>query len=192
MRRFEQVKRLYKNITQNYTDTAFTEITLVAITAAFDQLFELSWKVLKEYLYSVDGIREAKTGSPSLILKLAYREGLINNESMWLEMLDRRNDDTHHYNSAVALLYATLIVKTYLPFIGGFIEDMEKLIAPEPNIDEGVIGLTELAGKSGMQFDILLGLLYEKTGYSSIEELTSNWSRVKDVCAALELFKDKE
>ncbi|WP_418875189.1 nucleotidyltransferase substrate binding protein, partial [[Clostridium] scindens] len=43
-----------------------------------------------------------ETGSPKMIMKLAYRAGMIKDEQAWLAMLDMRNTLAHSYNEDVA------------------------------------------------------------------------------------------
>ena len=41
---------------------------------------------------------EGATGSPKIILRTAYRAGMIKNEDAWLRALQERNNVTHSYN----------------------------------------------------------------------------------------------
>ena len=43
-----------------------------------------------------------KTGSPRQVLKTAYQAGMINNEEVWLQALQARNNVAHAYNEAIA------------------------------------------------------------------------------------------
>lgn len=49
------------------------------------------------------GYDEGAMGSPKLILKTAYKAGLIKDEELWLKALQERNNVTHSYNKKVAL-----------------------------------------------------------------------------------------
>lgn len=72
----------------------------------FEFCFELAWKVLKS-LAAYHGL--AGADSPRSALRAAYGQGWIDDESIWLEMLDCRNRMSHTYNSDVALvIYARL------------------------------------------------------------------------------------
>ena len=50
---------------------------------------------------------EGATGSPKIILRTAYRAGMIKNEDAWLRALQERNNVTHSYNvrQAKAIFY---------------------------------------------------------------------------------------
>ena len=47
---------------------------------------------------------EGATGSPKIILRTAYRAGMIKNEDAWLRALQERNNVTHSYNEKIALV----------------------------------------------------------------------------------------
>ena len=49
MKKFEQVKRLYHTMCDEYNHYSNDKIFVSAITSDFDRLFELCWKSLKEY-----------------------------------------------------------------------------------------------------------------------------------------------
>ena len=114
MKKFEQMKRLHGTISRYIDPYNCSDAVISGTTADFDRLFELSWKTLKEYLHGQLGISEAKSGSPKIIIKIAYREGLVNDEKIWLEMLRYRNDDTHQYRKSDAMLYVSRIADRYL------------------------------------------------------------------------------
>ena len=50
MKKFEQVKRLYSVMRDEYQVYSNEKIFVSAITSDFDRLFELCWKTLQEYL----------------------------------------------------------------------------------------------------------------------------------------------
>ena len=63
---------------------------------------EQSWKMMKELL-EAHGYEEGATGSPKIILKTAYQAGMIKDEKVWLQALQKRNNVTHSYNHKIAL-----------------------------------------------------------------------------------------
>lgn len=56
---------------------------------------------MKEILEQ-QGFSENKTGSPRQVLKTAYQSGMINDEELWLQALQARNNVAHAYNEAIA------------------------------------------------------------------------------------------
>ena len=51
----------------------------------------------------IHGYAEGATGSPKIILKTAYKAGMIRDEEQWLRALQARNNVTHSYNQKIAL-----------------------------------------------------------------------------------------
>lgn len=62
----------------------------------FEFTFELLWKTLKRYLHFLG----QSTNNPRDTLKAAFREGLLSDEAIFLQMLDDRNLCTHVYDFA--------------------------------------------------------------------------------------------
>ena len=60
MKKFEQLKRLYKTINGYLNPYDFSDEMISGLTADFDRLFELSWKTLKEYMQDSLMMQEAK------------------------------------------------------------------------------------------------------------------------------------
>ena len=52
---------------------------------------------------------EGATGSPKIILRTAYRAGMIKNEDAWLRALQERNNVTHSYNEKIDILTTQLL-----------------------------------------------------------------------------------
>jgi len=76
----------------------------------FEFTFELGWKFLKDY-FAEKGII---LNYPKEIIQEAFAVGLINNESLWLQMLFDRNMTSHTYNEQLAdEIYHR--IKNYVP-----------------------------------------------------------------------------
>lgn len=91
-------------------------IVIDATIQRFEFTFELFWKTLKKFLLK-EGV-EAKT--PRETLQTAYQLEWINDESIWLTMLNDRNETSHIYDEAMAKRiykniagYLPLLKKTY-------------------------------------------------------------------------------
>lgn len=93
-------------------------LTMSGSVALFEICFEQSWKAMKTIL-TEHGYAEGLTGSPKMIIKLAYSAGMINDEEKWLEMLDSRNDIIHSYNEEVAFRIINHTKKDYICLFEG-------------------------------------------------------------------------
>lgn len=82
----------------------------------FEFTIELFWKVLKKIL----AYEKIETGTPRDTLSKAYQYHLIQNEDLWLNMLDDRNNTSNAYKEKEAKIifdhikdYCPVFVKTY-------------------------------------------------------------------------------
>ena len=176
MKKFEQAKRLLKSLDDYRNTNDFSDEMISAVSADFDRLFELTWKFIKEYMKDTLMIKAAATGSPRDILKLAYREGLIDDEDEWIDMLKDRNDDTHLYNQGVAILYVSRINDRYIPKIRDCIDNFKGLI-PEEELLEKRLNETffESWKKSGLTMDDFVEKIRLEKGYATKREVLDNW-----------------
>jgi nucleotidyltransferase substrate binding protein (TIGR01987 family) len=76
----------------------------------FEFTIELFWKVIKKILLH----EKIESSTPRDALSKAYQYELVDNEGVWLSMLDDRNNTSHAYKEEEAKLIFEHI-KTYLP-----------------------------------------------------------------------------
>lgn len=74
-----------------------------ALIKRFEFTFELAWKCLKEYL-EFNGVPVRDT--PRDIIKASFQRYLINDEQVWLDMIDARNKTAHIYKEEQAIAVA--------------------------------------------------------------------------------------
>lgn len=91
-------------------------VTETGLVNRFPICFEQSWKVMKELLL-MHGYDEGKTGSPRMIIRLAYSAGMIEDEKGWIELLDKGNEVAHSDNEGVAASIIGHTKNTYLALI---------------------------------------------------------------------------
>lgn len=75
------------------------ELSIDGTIQRFEFSFELGWKATKELLLSTQGI-DAKSPKPTL--QEAYRIGWIEDEALWVAMLEDRNNTSHTYDKELA------------------------------------------------------------------------------------------
>ena len=85
----------------NYKEP-YDNVVLTGLVGLYEITFEQSWKMMKEILQN-HGYEEGATGSPKIILKTAYKAGMIKDEELWLRALQARNNVKHSYNQKIAL-----------------------------------------------------------------------------------------
>lgn len=98
----------------DFSLAAENEIYRTGIVGQFNLTFELAWKALQQVL-RVHGVQEAETGSPREIFQLGYKVGFIEDSSVWLLMLKKRNLSVHLYNEAEIDELLILIRDKFIP-----------------------------------------------------------------------------
>ena len=103
MKKYENFCASLKNMKEIYDyDEPYNTVVLTGLVGLYEICFEQSWKMMKEIL-EIHGYEEGATGSPKIILRTAYRAGMIKNEDAWLRALQERNNVTQSYNEKIAL-----------------------------------------------------------------------------------------
>src|SRR5437870_1437336 len=60
----------------------------------FEIAFDVCWKTIKEKLRTEYGV---ETASPKKCFQEAFKQGIISNDTVWIEMTDTRNETTYAY-----------------------------------------------------------------------------------------------
>ena len=103
MKKYENFCSSLGNMKDIYNyEEPYDNVVLTGLVGLYEITFEQSWKMMKEILQN-HGYEEGATGSPKIILKTAYKAGMIKDEELWLRALRARNNVTHSYNEKIAL-----------------------------------------------------------------------------------------
>ena len=114
---FTNLEKAFSNL-QRSLGTPITEPRdLSGIIKDFEMVYELSWKVLKKYLES-EGLQ---TAGPKDVFTKAFHAGYIDDEAMWLAMINDRNQAAHVYDeleaqkivNRVRTDYFSMVAKTF-------------------------------------------------------------------------------
>lgn len=124
---FSNYLRVLKNADFELADS--NEIYRTGVIGQFNLTFELAWKALQAVL-RLHGAEGADTGSPREILQLGYKFGFINDSSVWMLMIKKRNLSVNIYNEEDVDKMIVLIRDS---FITEFV-DLEKVL--EKKVEE--------------------------------------------------------
>lgn len=105
--------------------TLDSDIFCDALIQRFEFTFELTWKLLKAYLEE-EGIQNIN--SPKSVLKAAYANHLIKEESIWIDMLKDRNLTSHIYSEKTAIEISRKIIDDYIPLFKRLLEKIGAMV----------------------------------------------------------------
>lgn len=109
--RFSNFEKAYKLLNKYIDVTINTELERAGLIQLFEVAFELSWKLMKDYLESQDIIAR----SPRESIKKAYQIELIDEGHIWIDALADRNLIVHTYDEEMAKKMVEDIVNIYFP-----------------------------------------------------------------------------
>lgn len=116
----EILKKAYAMLVK-FMENNKTEQEQAGIIQAFEFCYELSWKIMKKFLYK-DGIT---VNSPRTAFREAWINGYIKNAQQWFEFLDARNMTVHTYNEVILKELMGIIPKFKVE-LGELLEFLEK------------------------------------------------------------------
>ncbi len=96
-----------------------------ALIKRFEFTFELGWKSLREFLLA-QGYR-LEIPSPKGVFAFAYQEGILQDEALWLDMLESRNLTSHDYGRELSKEIADKISNRFCKALS----DLNKYIADQ-------------------------------------------------------------
>ncbi|NBV99919.1 MAG: nucleotidyltransferase [Proteobacteria bacterium] len=115
--RFDNLERAYLdliNAVSRIKDTPDDDLIRAGLIQIYEFTLELAWKTLKDY-FEEEGF--AEISSPKKVIRLAFKEGYIQNAEAWLKAIEDRNLTAHTYDKALAKTVAASIMDEYLEII---------------------------------------------------------------------------
>lgn len=109
--RFSNFEKSYKLLGKYIYQPINTELERAGIIQLFEVSFELSWKLMKDYLES----QEIYAKSPRETIKQAYQIELIDEGHIWMDALSDRNLTVHTYDEEMARKMVEDIIQIYFP-----------------------------------------------------------------------------
>ncbi|GAB1475529.1 nucleotidyltransferase substrate binding protein [Bacillota bacterium] len=120
--RFANFEKAYSSLSKYVDRPLNTEIEKAGIIQLFEVAFELSWKLMKDYL-EASGF---DVKSPRETIKQAYQVELIDEGHIWIDALADRNLTVHTYDEKLAKKIVDDIVLIYYPQIKKLYEKIAK------------------------------------------------------------------
>lgn len=119
--RFQNFEKSYLALERALQIKKPSETERAGVIQFFEIAFELSWKLLKDYLET----QGFQVNSPRETLKQAYQSGVVRDGHAWIEALDDRNLTTHTYDEATSLKVEKLIREKYAPLLCQLYNDLK-------------------------------------------------------------------
>jgi nucleotidyltransferase substrate binding protein (TIGR01987 family) len=97
--RFDNFKRAFALLSeaiQMIRERKISALEQEGVIQRFEYTWELTWKVLKDYLEYTGIILETVT--PAAVIKAAIAANIIKNGDVWMSALDSRNKMSHTYD----------------------------------------------------------------------------------------------
>lgn len=120
--RFANFEQSYKLLNKYINQPIRTELERAGIIQFYEIAFELSWKLMKDYL-EAQGL---DVKSPRETIKQAYQVGLIEKGHIWIDALTDRNLTVHTYDEKLAEKMVKDIVQVYFPELRELYEKLSK------------------------------------------------------------------
>lgn len=109
--RFENFSKSFALLEKYAVEKPENELVRAGIIQFFEMSFELSWKVMKDYLEAEGLIVK----SPRETIKTAVQIELIHDGREWLDALVMRNSTSHLYDEAATQEAVEQIYHVYIP-----------------------------------------------------------------------------
>ena len=92
---FNKAFELFTEMQAKYTKDKVNNSNRLALVQSFEIIFELSWKVLKDYLYTKD----IEAFTPRDVIKSAFAAEILPSAQIWIDMARDRNASSHEYST---------------------------------------------------------------------------------------------
>lgn len=121
--RFQNFENAFLFLKKACLLNAYDELQRAGLIQSFEFTFELGWKTLKDYLQD----QGLEVEFPREVIKQAFSSHLIKEGTLWIEMLDKRNQLAHTYNEEQAKLAVHTIKEKYFSLLEQVYTTLKKL-----------------------------------------------------------------
>ena len=116
------IHRLNESLKRDYTQD---DIVIDATIQRFEFTYELSWKLMKAYLEYTGNLEGS---NPRAAIQESFREGIITEGEIWLQMLQDRNLTSHTYDESTAIKIYNNINNEYAKLFEQLLDRIKKRI----------------------------------------------------------------
>lgn len=106
-----------------YLKSPENDINKLAIVQAFEMVFELGWKVLKDYLATKD----IEVFTPRDTIKTAFSSNILPSAQIWIDMAQDRNASAHEYSKDKVNVILNNISTVYFAELKRFYENLGEI-----------------------------------------------------------------
>ncbi len=111
--------KLKESLDRDYTKD---DIVIDAVIQRFEFTYELSWKLMRAYL---EYLGNTEGNNPRSAIQQSFREGIITDGELWIQMLHDRNLTAHTYDEATALMIYNHVKNNYMELFEKLLENMK-------------------------------------------------------------------
>ena len=128
--KIEQLEKAFENLKiiieayEKEKDKIIKDGLRDSIIQRFEFVTELSWKLMKKYL---DENLVLEVYSPRSVIKESYKQDLIENGELWLDILEDRNLTSHTYDENTANRIKDNIFNKYVLEFEKFIKRIKEV-----------------------------------------------------------------
>lgn len=120
--RFSNYKKAYNQLKNAIALETLNDLEQEGLIQRFEYTFELAWNVMKDFLEAkgntgIMGSRDA--------IRLAFKQGLIADGEIWMEMVKSRVISSQTYEEATADEITLAVRKHYFLLLTNFLHTME-------------------------------------------------------------------
>ena len=118
---FNNAYKLFETAQKSYINDKQNDIYKLAIVQAFEIVYELGWKVIKDFLKTKD----IETFTPRDTIKEAFAANILPSAQILIDMAKDRNASSHEYNQDKVNLILENISTTYFNELKRFKDNLE-------------------------------------------------------------------
>ena len=111
--RFQNFKKAFMLLQSYVNINSPSELERAGVIQFFEMAFELSWKLMKDYL-EANGY---KIRTPRQAIKQSFQSEIITDGHSWLDALQDRNMTVHTYDETLSLEMQRKIKEKYYPLL---------------------------------------------------------------------------